>query len=253
MFLLLSKTLDWLVSPLSWALCLLALALLFRKRPRRSLGLVATAGAVLCLFASDPVANGLQRWVEAGAESTIRPGVTYDAVLVLGGIIDPQATERSGQVELSGAGERALLGFDLVRSGWAEHVVLSAGTLDPAPDAVPEATVLARQLELWGLDASRVVEEPRSRNTRENAVECARLARERGWTRLVVVTSAAHLPRALGCFRALGLEPDAFPCDHRATGKARGLAPRAGNLSASADALRELWGRVVYRVIGYSK
>ena len=83
-------------------------------------------------------------------------------------------------------------------------------------------------------------------------MESARIVRERGWTRLVLVTSAAHLPRALGCFHAVGLRPDAFPTDYRSSGRTRSLAPRAGNLSESADALRELWGRVVYRALGYT-
>ena len=67
----------------------------------------------------------------------------------------------------------------------------------------------------WGIAPERVVIEDQSRNTRENAVESARVARERGWKTILVVTSAFHMERALGCFRAVGLEVDALPVDQR--------------------------------------
>jgi uncharacterized SAM-binding protein YcdF (DUF218 family) len=61
------------------------------------------------------------------------------------------------------------------------------------------------------------------------------------------------MPRALGCFRAVGLAPDALPVDHRASGGGGGWLPRAEALSASTEVLRELLGRVVYRVAGFSR
>lgn len=256
LFLLLSKTLDWLLSPLSWTIVLagLALVLHWRRRPRAGRVLGVLAAVVLLAFSSEPVSNGLYAWAEAGAARTFRDGVAYDAVIVLGGGLDPDATATSGEPEFNAAAERALRGFELVRSGRAKFVLLSAGTLDPDPAAVPESTILARQLRDWGLDPAQIVEEPKSRNTRENAVESARIARDRGWSRLVLVTSAAHMPRALGCFRAAGLDPDTLPVDYRHTGKPlRSLAPRAVHLAESADALRELAGRVVYRAAGYSR
>ena len=78
--------------------------------------------------------------------------------------------------------------------------------------------------------------------------------KERGWRSLLLVTSAAHLPRALDCFRKVGLTPDALPVDYRAGGaRAGGWLPRASALSKSTDVLRELAGRVVYRVAGYAE
>ena len=99
-----------------------------------------------------------------------------------------------------------------------------------------------------------IVEEPQSRNTRENATESAKIVAARGWKKLLLVTSAAHRPRAQGCFRAVGLDPDTLPVDHRhSKGPLGGFAPRAVHLNASTDAIRELTGRVIYRVMGYTK
>jgi uncharacterized SAM-binding protein YcdF (DUF218 family) len=119
---------------------------------------------------------------------------------------------------------------------------------------VPEPERLAALLRAAGVPAERIVVETGSRNTRENAREAARIAAARGWRRIALVTSAAHVPRALGCFRAAGLDPDVLPVDRRAAGT-RGLAwaPRASALRGSTDALREATGRVVYGLLGWSR
>jgi uncharacterized SAM-binding protein YcdF (DUF218 family) len=97
-----------------------------------------------------------------------------------------------------------------------------------------------------------VVLETASRNTHENAVESARIVAARGWRSLLLVTSAAHMERALGCFRKAGLAPDALPVDWRGERDRDAWLPRAGSLKATEDALRELTGRVVYRLMGYT-
>ena len=97
----------------------------------------------------------------------------------------------------------------------------------------------------------RIVLERGSRNTRENAVESARIVRERGWKTLLLVTSAMHMPRAAASFRAAGLDVDLLPVDHRAGEQAGNLLPRAEALERSTEALRELAGRAIYRAIRY--
>lgn len=253
MFLLLSKVADLLLAPLTWALLLLGAAVLLRRRPRLPAALAAAAAAVLLGFGSEQVADRLSRWVEAGAVRTDQPEVTYDVVVVLGGLVEDAPTRATGELQVSGAAERLLRGFEVVRSGHARHLLYSCGLLGPKPGDVAESTLAVRQLAAWGIAPDRLVVEERSRNTRENAVESARLIRERGWSRVLLVTSAAHMPRALGCFKAVGLVPDALPVDYRGgDGRGRAWLPRAAALDESTDALRELFGRLVYRVMGYS-
>lgn len=253
-FLLLSKVLDLLLAPLTWALLLLAAAALTRHRPRLAWGLAAGAVTVLAAFSSDQVADRLARALERSAVRTDRPEVTYDAVVVLGGLVDSAATRASGELEVIGSADRLLRAYDALRTGHARHLLYSCGVVEAQPGDTPESVLAVRQLEAWGIAPERLVAETASRNTRENAVESARILRERGWTRVLLVTSAAHMERSLGCFRAVGLEPDALPVDHQAgDGRGRGWFPRARALGRSTDALRELAGRVVYRVLGYSK
>ncbi len=257
MFVFLSKTLDLLLSPLTWAL-LLALggALLVTRRPRAAARSSLAAVVVLVIFSAEPVANVLFRFLESSAVRTYQPDAAYEVVIVLGGTLEGNGTDPLGEPELNAAGDRFLRGLELVRSGQARNILLSAGTLDPHSGLPTEAVVLARELERQGIPRERVAPEPRSGNTRENAVESARIIRDRGWSRLLLITSAFHMERSLGCFRAVGLEPDALPVDYRSfdPGKrSASWAPRAGALAQSTDALRELFGRVVYRLVGYAK
>jgi uncharacterized SAM-binding protein YcdF (DUF218 family) len=102
----------------------------------------------------------------------------------------------------------------------------------------------------------KIVVEGRSRNTRENAEYSAEVVRAHGWKRLVLVTSAAHMQRALACFHAVGLTPDTLPVDFQAPPRhtyVTGWIPRARALNRSDETLRELAGRVIYRLLGYAR
>ncbi|HSN89859.1 MAG TPA: YdcF family protein [Anaeromyxobacteraceae bacterium] len=252
MFVALSKVLDLLLAPLSWALLLLGAAALLRRRPRAPLVLLVASAAVLLLFSAEPVARALAGWAESSAPRTFRPGVVYDVAIVLGGALDAEASRASGRAELDQAGDRAVAALELWREGRARRLLLSAGLLHPRPGEPAEAERLAERLRAWGVPEEAIVLETRSRNTRENAVESARIVRERGFGSVLLVTSAAHMPRALGCFRAVGLEPDALPVDFRGGGGGSWL-PRASALGRSTDALREMAGRAAYRLAGYSR
>jgi uncharacterized SAM-binding protein YcdF (DUF218 family) len=72
---------------------------------------------------------------------------------------------------------------------------------------------------------------------------------------VLVVTSAFHMPRAYGCFRAVGLDVDTLPVDFRSYKGpySSELVPRAEHLAHSTTALREWFGRVIYRVRGFSR
>jgi uncharacterized SAM-binding protein YcdF (DUF218 family) len=252
-FFWLSKALDWFLTPLAWALLLAAAGAALRRR-RAGRWLAAGAAAVLVAFSMDVVADRLMAAVERGARSTYRPDVVYDAAIVLTGLVDASAARATGEAEMTGAVDRVLRAFELYRGGRARFVLLSGGVVFPEPGDVAESDRLAAKLAQWGVPSDRITVERSSRNTRENAIESSRFAAARGWRTLLVVTSAAHAPRAIGCFRAVGLEPDLLPVDRRAgDGRGRSWLPRAAALGKSTDALRELAGRTAYWVAGYTR
>ncbi len=255
MFVAASKLLDLALEPLWWCLALLAagLAASALGRRRAATACLGLTLAALLVFGSGGTARRLTAWTEGPARATFRPEVTYDAAIVLSGGVDDEASRRSGELELNAAGDRVVRAFELLRSGRARRVLLTGGPVEPPPPGEPsEVSRVGERLVAWGIAPERIVLEDRSRNTRENAVESARIASERGWRSVLLVTSAAHMPRALASFRKAGLSPDALPVDHRARADAgEGWLPRAAALRESTEALRELAGRVVYRLMGY--
>jgi uncharacterized SAM-binding protein YcdF (DUF218 family) len=253
MFFILSKTLDTLIEPLTWSLLGFVIALLLvRRRPRLSAFAGVLALLVLVVFSEDVVANALWGSLERGVRSTMKPNVTYDAVIVLSGMVEPDPTEARGEPSYNDNVERVLTAFDLLRVGRVQNVLVSGGATRTNGTGPIEADVLAKQLAGWGIDGARIVEERQSRNTRENATESAKLVAEKGWKSLLLVTSAFHMPRALGCFRRTGLQVDVLPVDYRASHRSAWF-PRAGALNISTKALHEWVGRLVYRVVGYAR
>jgi uncharacterized SAM-binding protein YcdF (DUF218 family) len=227
------------------------------RSPRVAFALPAVALGVLLLFASPPVAVRLVRGLELAAPATMKPDVTYDVVIVLGGGVDPDITVETGRTAFREGAERMITAFDLLRAGRAKNVLLSGGPWgDPHRAGVrSEAGVMADQLEAWGIDAARIAVEERSKNTHENAVESLRIVRERGWERVLLVTSAAHMPRAFACFVHEGLHVDALPVDFWAADPAHrppGWLPRAWAMLESTQILHEWAGRAVYRARGWT-
>lgn len=251
MFFFFSKILDVLFSPLTWAILLCLSGVLAQAQGARLAKAAPLAAAViLCAFSTEPVSNRLVRWTEAEAVRTFRDGARYDAVIVLGGLLDHRQTKAARAPAYNDGVERLLVAYDLLRADKARFAVLSGGT-DDKDDPVVESRELARQLESWGISGDRLLTEGGSRNTRENAAFSARLLKDHGLLTLLLVTSAAHMPRALAAFRAEGLEPDTLPVDYRGfdpAGSDEKWLPRAQALAASTAALREMVGRVVYGV-----
>jgi uncharacterized SAM-binding protein YcdF (DUF218 family) len=256
MFFVLSKTLDLLVDPWWWAfgLTLAGVALLVRGTRRRLGVVLAHLGlAVLLVFSTPAVANRLWRSLEAGAVDTSRADVVYDAVVLLGGVGDPYGLTPD-EPSWNDNVERLTKTYELLATGRARVAVVSGGSY--GVDGLPtEAASLARQLEVWGIAKERILLEDRSRNTRENATFTKALLDAKGLSRVLLVTSAFHLPRAAGCFRAVGVTFDALPVDYRMREPSRDphLLPRAEYLADSSRALREWLGRAVYRVMGYAR
>ena len=262
MFFLLSKILDVFLAPITWAMVCFAVAVPWR-RPRRPLRawrrqrIAGVLGFVLLFgFASRPVANALTYHLERATRSTIRPDVTYDAVVLLGGISDEHVVAEMHQPAYNDNVERLVATHRLLADGRARFAIISGAPEDPGLAAYSEARALAQQLVDWGIDPARILLEERARNTYENAVYSKAVAEAHGLKSVVIVTSAFHMRRAEECFVAAHFPVDTFMVDFRVPTErhfsSEWLMPRASYLYQSSAMLRELFGFWIYRLRGYA-
>lgn len=253
--LFLNKLLPVFVLPLGVVLALVLLAL---RQKWRWLGLVAAG--VLYGASLPVVGEGLigrlervyPRWRVAEAPAA-------DVVLVLGGTMGPPVA--AGYLpNWADAVERFEGGVALVQAGRAPQLLFtgaprSADGAGESEGAAMRALAIARGVPAGRIDVTGPVG-----NTADEARALARWCAERGVRRVLVVSSAWHLPRAMRQLRRSGLELTAFPVDFRATTAGRKALPymdwlpsAGGGLALTETALREVYGIAFYTVTGWGR
>jgi uncharacterized SAM-binding protein YcdF (DUF218 family) len=154
----------------------------------------------------------------------------------------------------------------LLREGQANTLVFTGGKvkLSAADPGEPEARSAARLAGTLGLPATRMVLLDQPRNTAEEARALGQLAQARRWRRVLLVTSATHLPRALATFQRLSsIEVVPVACDFvlpqrdqmgspTAASMLEDLLPDAEDLHSSTVVLKEYLGLLIYRWRGWS-
>ncbi|MCC6751763.1 MAG: YdcF family protein [Deltaproteobacteria bacterium] len=250
MFFVLSKTAGLLVSPMSLCSVLLAISgvlRLLRRRPRLQRWLAIGAIAQLLFFstglASHLLLIPLENRYAPPATLPTPPG----AIVMLTGMAEP----RAGSYDLSDPADRFVETLRLARRYPRARILLVGGSSQIIGDSYRESELLGRLALDLGLEKERLVLERRSRNTHENAENAVRLLLPSDRP-FLLVTSASHMPRAMGCFRRAGVEPIAWPVDVRHSSlRVKSLLPNEHDLGNSEAALREYVGLVTYWLAGY--
>lgn len=224
----------------------LVVALLLGWR-RAALGLVAVVVAVVVL----PVGAWLLQPLEDRFPRPAGLPETVTGIIVLGGAQQSQLGRARGVLALNQHAERLVEGLALAYRHPEAVLVFSGWSASLVPDA-SEREVNELFLELLRFDGSRVRHEERSRNTWENAVQTRALVQPQPDEVWVLVTSAAHMPRAVGMFRTVGFPVVPWPVDYQTTGAAGvNLRPdTAGGLAFLDDAVREWLALLAYRLMG---
>jgi len=204
--------------PVSMFIALLGLALLWSgKRPRlaralTTLGLLLVL--VLCYGAVSsrilaPLETRYPAWDVACADGS-QPAPEFIVVLGGGHNTDPRLPASSQLASSSLV--RLVEGIRLQRLYPGSTLILAGGTVF---DPVPEAITMARVAADLGVAMDSVIQESGSRDTEDQARLIGELV---GDAPFALVTSAAHMPRAMALFEAQGLSPYAAPTDHQVKG-----------------------------------
>ncbi len=243
---LLNKILPVFVLPLGVGLILLIWGIARRRR-------IPTLVAAVVLWAScNPIVGAhLIRAAEQWAERRpVAEVVVADAIVVLSASrgVPPG---HSGTTEWGDA-NRFFGGLELMLAHRAPLLVFTGAEIAPDPDLPFKGVVLAGYARANGVPAERIAVTERVQNTADEAVAVARLLRERSvmTPRIVLVTSAFHMPRARQLFEQEGMTVDPFPV-HFWTSVDGGstllaLLPSATALMQTQTAVREFYGRAFY-------
>ena len=238
-----------LISPLGTALAgLLAAALVGgfgRGRERRAaVALAALSWAWLALCAMPVFSDVLVGAVERSAPRVPTAQLPdAPAMLVLGGGVEP--AQHAGDLpHLNGAAARVWYAARLYQAGKAPLLLLSGGDPDPGVDVGSEAEAMRELLLDFGVPARALLLDRGSLNTRQNASDAARMLAARGIHRVLLVTSALHMRRALALVRRAGLAAVPAPTDYEARRQPgiRQWLPDAGALQRSGNAIKETVG-----------
>lgn len=240
------------LSPPGLQILLVLLGLWALRRQRRAWGrsLIGLGLVSLWLMATPQGAawllQGLERYPAIAEPSRLR-AEGWQAIVVIGGGRDPAAPEYGGRdVPNYWTASRLRYAATLYRQTGLP-VVVSGGRRQG--DKVPEAQLMRYSLVHDHVTNVHWVEEG-SATTWENATRTRALLQPAGVSRVVLVTQAAHMPRAKAAFEHAGFTVKPAPLDFE-TDVARlplllRFAPRAERLMASAQASHEYAGLVWY-------
>lgn len=237
--------------PVGLGLTLLAggLALVVRSpRWRRALLALACSGLLLLWVAALPwTAHTLMH----GLESAYPPrpaaacgGATapVDAIVVLGGAVAPQLAG-DARARLHRGSDRVREAALLFHAGCAPRLLASAGGGIHWPAIASEAEAMRALLLEFGVPEGALLVEDQSRTTFENARYSAELLGER--PRILLVSSAWHLRRAVPLFERAGFEVLPVGTDYRSLAGCSGwlcLLPGSGPLDTTGLAWKEYLG-----------
>jgi len=257
MFFPLSKILGFFAIPsnLIMSIGVLGLLLLPTRFARTGRALAFASLIVLAVLGLSPLGNALIIPLEERFPAWGAADGAPDGIIVLGGAISPDVSAARDEVALNEAAERLTVAAELARRYPEARILLSGGSGALIYEESAEAPFAMRLLQGLGIVRARILLEDRSRNTVENAIFSKALAQPKPGERWLLVTSAHHLPRAMGVFRKVGFPVEAYPVDWRTRGVKDVLRPFAtvgDGLRRSDTAMREWVGLAVYWFTGRS-
>ena len=263
MFLFLSKLLPLFIYPLGLTALLLLVALVMLwRRPRLAAVPIALALGVLLVGSSGWLC---ERVVGSLEFQNIPPAELpkADAIVVLGGCTQPADLPRPW-VDLMEGGDRVVHAARLFKAGKAPKVILSGGRVGWSGETGSESEDMAQLVEFMGVPRSAILQDPTSLNTRENAVNVKQIMEQQKIRRILLITSATHMPRSLLIFQRLGIDAIPAPTDFVLTLPPPGRSSKSGleatllellpdvdRLEKTTRALKEYVGIWIYRLRGW--
>lgn len=252
MFFVLSKILNILFSPLVWVVLIFVFGFFFKRNFRK---ICFTVGVILLLvFSNGALFQGVAGLWEPKSVTLSELSPQHRTVVVLGGMVSEN--QYNGLARFNQSADRFWQGFYLLKTGVADTLLISGGLGALFDEQPPEAKLWEEYLTKTGLQADNILLESASRNTYENAVNSAAVFEKLNLSKkIILVTSAFHVPRAHSCFEKQGFQVTVFPADPLAGTRPLQwkdyLVPSAAVLESWSVLFREWAGMLMYKLNGY--
>ena len=254
MFFYLSKLFTFILMPYTQMIAWFLLSLFLRnkiwKRRFFYLGII-----YLVFFSNRFIANEVLLSWEVPPTPIVSLKHEYMAGIVLGGVTNSDKEPRDRTYFYKGA-DRITHAVQLYKLGIIKKILVSGGSSKLINRDIKEAHNLRAFLIMCDIPEEDIIVEDGSRNTHENANLSAEILKSRfPGEKHLVITSAFHLRRAMGCFRKTGLDVEGFSTDFYS--KKRQYTPDkfiVPDLSAFGDwqlIIREWLGFIFYKIAGY--
>lgn len=241
---------------LLWVLLWVAVVVLFRRRQYRwsFLSLVLAAG--LWGVGATPLPAKLLADLERPYVALARNPPAADAVVMLGGTHD-YSPRTLLPMNFGGSVDRVTTALELIRTGRARALVLGGAYYRLRGEERPDSELLEQWMRDWHLPTGELIRLGTCANTRDEAERVARLVRERGWRRVLLVSTACHLRRGEGTFRRMGIDVIPVGCDFQGLDALDNpdslwrVIPEGNNLNWFQSWFHEVVGWWWYRLKGW--
>jgi len=222
---ILSKVLSFFLNPFIWVTILLFSSILSADQRRRKKLIIISLGVTL--FFSNPwLINVILIQFQADP-MPMKSNEQYEVGIVLGGMVS--FDEVNSTPHFNQSSDRFIQTALLYKTGHIKKIIASGGNAIFVKQHFAEAEFIAKNLIDLGIPKEDIYIEPQSKNTKENAEYTHKLIDSMGGLKgkLVLITSAFHIPRATEIFEKQGLKIRPYPC-------AFGMFPSSTKLDAAA-------------------
>ena len=254
MFFILSKVLVFIITPIVWIVALLIISL-FTKKPKRKRRTFIAALILLLFFSNSFLLDNVMRMWEIPAVSEVDLKDSYDVGIVLGGMMSYDSN--LDRLQFSKGVDRILQAIQLYKDGVIEKILITSGSGSITYSDIKEAPLIKKYLLTLEIPEEDILIESESKNTRENALFSKPiLDKEAPEGKYLLITSAFHMRRSIGCFKKVGIKVTPFSTDRYSGGPRRWaldflLIPNVEAFHTWNVLIHEMTGYWVYKIMGY--
>ena len=240
----LHKILPLIFSPLMLVIGLIVLGIIFNLR---KFGLI---GIIILILSSLPIiSNKFIAYLEKDYQPIeIADVENVDAIVVLSGMIRVIGDEENLKYEFTDSVDRFFAGLDLFNNNKSPILILTRGKM-PWSLGIAEGEYLKEIAIKYGVSEENIILTDEVQNTDQEAKAIKEILTEDA--KIILVTSAFHMPRAEKVFKAANINLIPYPVDFQNSKSKTTMMdfiPSAGSLFDTSHFVREMIGRLYYNL-----